>query len=208
MTNKWERTAAKVALVLVVGILAQTTFGSDLRAEGVAPDFMMLLAVCAGFAGGPDQGAVVGFAAGALSDLFLQNTPFGLSALAGCLVGFAVGWGKANMLSTRLLVAPVVAAAGTAVGVALFVAIGYIVGQQQLVAPGKRWLVEVAFIEACYSAIFSFPAVWLMSWALGTRTPVTTSETIPGAAPPEPPPRRRPAPARSRRRRRARAGVR
>jgi rod shape-determining protein MreD len=204
----WERKALKVALVLVAGILAQTTFGPDLRADGVAPDFMMLLTVCAGFASGPDQGAVVGFAAGGLSDLFLQDTPFGLSALAGCLVGFAVGWGRSNMLSTRLLLAPFMAAAGTAVGVALFVVIGYIVGQQQLVAPGKRWLVEVAFIEACYSGIFSLPATWLMSWALEVRVPVASPEAVPGAAPPEPAARRRPGTARSRRRRRIRAGVR
>lgn len=200
----WERKTLKVLAVLVVGILVQTTFGADLRADGVAPDFMMLLAVCAGFVGGPEQGALVGFASGALWDLFLQDTPFGLSALAACLVGFAVGWGRANMLSVRLLLAPLMAAGGTAVGVALFVAIGYIVGQQQLVAPGKRWLVEVAFIEACYSGIFSLPATWLMGWALEVKGSLAPAEDVAAAAPVEPAPRRRPAP---RRQRRVKAGV-
>jgi rod shape-determining protein MreD len=207
VTGARLRTGVKVALVLVVGIFAQTAFGNDLRVDGIAPDFMMLLAVCAGFAGGPDKGAAVGFAAGLLSDLFLQDTPVGLTALAACLVGFAVGWGRTQVLTARLAFAPVVAAAGTAVGVAIFVVIGYLVGQSQLIVPGKSWLVQVAFIEAVYSAIFSLPAVGLMSWAFGTAMP-SAAEPVPGAAPPEVPARRRVPAGRSRRRRRARVGVR
>lgn len=201
------KTAAKVLAVLVVGVFAQSAFGSDLRVDGIAPDFMMLLAVSAGFAGGPDRGAAVGFAAGLLSDLYLQGTPVGLTALAGCLVGFAVGWGRTQVLTTRLALAPIVAAAGTVVGVAIFVVIGYLVGQSQLIVPGKSWLVQVAFIEAVYSAIFSLPAVGLMSWALGTGVP-SAHEAVPGAAPPEVPARRSTLASRSRRRRRARVGVR
>ena len=196
-----------MAAVLLVGIFAQVTFGSDLRVDGIAPDFMMLLAVCAGFAGGPEKGATVGFAAGLISDLYLHDTPVGLSALAACLVGFVVGWGRTQMLTTRLAFAPAVAAAGTAVGVVIFVVAGYIVGQAQLIAPGKSWLVQVAFIEAVYSAIFALPAVALMSWALGTVMPAA-AEPVPGAAPPEVPARRRSLAARTRRRRRARVGVR
>ena len=203
MLSPGERTAAKVLALLAAGILAQTTFASGMRVDGVAPDFMMLLAVCAGFSGGPDRGAVVGFGAGLASDLFLQSTPFGLSALAACLVGFAVGWGRANILTTRYLLGPFVAAAGTAVGVALFVAIGYIVGQQQLVVGGEAHLVQVAFVEAVYAAIFSFPAIGLMSWALGVHSDVVASgEAVPVGAAADGSRRRSPA-ARPRRRRRA-----
>jgi rod shape-determining protein MreD len=207
VTRATWRAAAKAAVVLLVGILVQTAFGNDMRVDGIAPDFMMLLAVCAGFVGGPSRGAAVGFAAGLLSDLFLQGTPLGLSALAACIVGFVVGWGRTQVLTARLAFAPVVAAAGTAVGVAIFVVIGYLMGQAQLVAPGKSWLVQVAFVEAVYSAIFALPAVVLMSWALGTEMP-SPAEPVPGASPPEVPLRRRPLTGRSRRRRRARVGVR
>ena len=207
MSGRLVKTGFKVVVVLLVGILAQTTFGADLRVNNIAPDFMLLLAVCAGYVGGPDEGAVVGFAAGLLSDLFLQGTPFGLSALACCLAGFAAGWARTNFLRLRLWLVPVIAAAGTALGVVLFVIIGYLVGQAQLVAPGKRWLVEVVVIEATYAALFSLPAVGLMYWALGARsaapqslatgTPVAASEL----------PSRRRGSVRSRRRRRVRAKV-
>ncbi|HTV10576.1 MAG TPA: rod shape-determining protein MreD [Acidimicrobiales bacterium] len=209
MTGQWAKRAGKVVIVLAFAILVETSFGNDLRVHEVAPDFMLLLAVSAGFSAGPDAGAVVGFASGLVADLFLQNTPFGLSALAYSLAGFAVGWMAAYMAGQRLLLAPFAAAAGTVMGVTLFVVIGYVVGEQQLVAPGKRWLVELALIEALYAAVFALPAAVLMGWAL--RRPAMTSATLAAAAPSsvvELPPRRRQASLRSRRRHRPRARVR
>jgi rod shape-determining protein MreD len=207
MNGRWVTTGLKVSVVLLLGILVQTTFGADLRVNNIAPDFMLLLAVCAGYVGGPDEGAVVGFGAGLLSDLFLQDTPFGLSALAACLAGYAAGWARTNFLRLRLWLVPAIAAAGTALGVVLFVVIGYLVGQAQLIAPGKRWLVEVVVIEATYAAVFALPAVGLMYWALGDRSAVTqTLAASPAITAPEVTSRRRAA-ARSRRRRRVRAKV-
>jgi len=110
----WTRTVVKVVALLAAGILLQTTFGNDLRVDEVAPDFMVLLAVCAGYVAGPDAGAVVGFGAGLVSDLFLQSTPFGLSALAACLAGFVVGWASTEFLRARLFMVPVVVAGGAA----------------------------------------------------------------------------------------------
>jgi rod shape-determining protein MreD len=202
----WARTVVKVALLLAVGILLQTTFGNDLRVDDFAPDFMMLLAVGAGFVGGPDTGAVVGFAAGIVSDLFLQSTPFGLSALAACLAGFAVGWAGNEVLRSRLFMVPLVAAGGTVLGVVL----GYLVGQSQLVAGGGHWLAGLALVEACYAALFSLPAFVLMRLALagpavapGALSAPTSGGTASGDLP-----NRRHASLRARPRRRARAGVR
>jgi hypothetical protein len=106
-----------------------------------------------------------------------------------------------------LTLVPVIAAAGTALGVVLFIIIGYLVGEAQLIAPGKRWLVEVVVIEATYAAVFALPAVGLMYWALGARgtVPQPLSANPPIAA--SDAPSRRRAAARSRRRRRVRAKV-
>ncbi|MGH9107182.1 MAG: rod shape-determining protein MreD [Acidimicrobiales bacterium] len=208
MTRPVAGRAAKVLFVLALGILVQTCFGNDFRLHAVAPDFMLLLAVSAGFAAGPDAGAAVGFAAGLAGDLFLESTPFGLSALALCLTGFTVGWAKANLLRSRLLLVPCAAAAGTVLGVALFVAVGYLVGQEQLVAPGKAWLVEQAVIEACWAAVFSLPAFGLARWALRRAPAGSASLTQAASAVTGVPGRRHMAAARSRRRRRVRAGAR
>jgi rod shape-determining protein MreD len=202
------KVVAKVVVILLVGILVQTCFGNDMRVDDVAPDFMLLLAVCAGFVAGPDEGALVGFVAGLLSDLFLQNTPVGLMALAACLAGYVVGWARASFLRPHPAIVPVVAAGGTVLGVLLFVAIGYVVGQAQLVAPGEKWVAQVAIVEACYAAVFALPAAMLMGWAL--KGPSAPPSSLP---PPmrggfsEFSARRRPS-ARSRRRRRLQARVR
>jgi len=61
---------------------------------------------------------------------------------------------------------PLVAAGGTVLGVVLFVVLGYLVGQSQLVAGGGHWLAGLALVEACYAALFSLPAFVLMRVAL------------------------------------------
>ena len=210
MSSPAARRLVKVAALLVLGIVVQTTFGTDLRVHEVAPDFMVLLAVTGGFCGGPDAGALIGFGAGLLADLFLLGTPFGLSALALCLVGFAVGWTTSNFMHPRLVLAPLAAATGTMFGVFVFVALGYVLGQAQLVAPGKRWLLVLAVVEAAYAALFAVPATWLMSLALrGPRVPVSSMGEVPGVGPGEAAGRRHAMPApRARRRRRARVKVR
>ncbi|TMK87932.1 MAG: rod shape-determining protein MreD, partial [Actinobacteria bacterium] len=81
---------AKVPLVLLVFLVVELTVLDRLRVFGAGPDIMLLLAVMAGIVGGPRVGALFGFAAGIVLDLFLQ-TPMGLSALVFCLVGYAVG---------------------------------------------------------------------------------------------------------------------
>ncbi len=209
MSGPSARRALRVLGLLLVGLVVQTTFGADLRAHTFAPDIMLLLAVMAGFSGGADAGTVIGFGSGLLSDLTLQGTPFGLSALAFCLVGFAVGWTRDNLLRTRLAIAPLVAAGGTLFGVFVFVAIGYVLGQSQLVTPGKRWLVVLAVVEAAWSVVFSLPVAWLFELALrGPQLPVSALGEVTSAAACDTASRRRvPAP-RARRRRRARAKVR
>ena len=168
MSGRWVKAGLKVLVVLLLGILVQTSFGADLRVDDVAPDFMLLLAVCAGFVGGPDEGAVVGFAAGLLSDLFLQNTPFGLSALAACLAGFAAGWARTNFLRLRLWLVPGDRCRRHG-------ARGRPVRRHRLprragaagCAREEDGLFEVVVIEATYAALFALPAAGLMYWALG-----------------------------------------
>lgn len=160
-------TAARLRIggLLVVAAFIQATFGADLRIGGVAPDLMTLVVICAALAGGPDQGAVVGFCAGLLADLVLTDTPFGLSALTLCLIGFAVGALRSAVLREGWLLTPVVAFLGTVAAVALFLGLAYLVGQSSLAHEGQSWLVRVALVEAADSAVLSVPVAFLFRWA-------------------------------------------
>lgn len=151
----------RVLLLLVVGLVVQMTFAADMRVDGVAPDLMLLLAICAGLYGGSHQGALVGFAAGLLSDLFLTNTPFGLAALTFCLVGYVVGWLRATVLPDGWPLVPLFAFVASVLGVVAFLALGDLVGQSRLLVAGERVLVRTVLIESLANAILSLPVAWL-----------------------------------------------
>lgn len=151
----------RVGVLLVVGLLAQTALGADLRVGGVAPDFMVLLAISGGITGGAAAGAWVGFWAGLGTDLFLTGTPLGLSALTCCLVGAVVGHLRAGVVSESRLLVPVLALAATAAEVLLFVGLGEVMGQDQLMGAGARWVIRVALVEGLWSAVLALPVVAL-----------------------------------------------
>lgn len=151
-------------LLLVVYVLHVAVF-PQLRVFDVMANVMILVAIVSGVVAGPERGATMGFVAGLLTDLLLQ-TPLGLSALTYCLVGWWVG-----SLQTRILHAtwwiPVVTAAGaTAAGTLVFVALGYVVGQDQLVS---MRLVPIVGVTALWSAVLSPIFIRAFRWALVTE---------------------------------------
>ena len=151
----------RMGLVVVAAILVQTTVGDDLRIAGVAPDLMVLVAICAGLTGGTEAGAWMGFWSGLAADMFLTSTPLGLSALTYCLIGAAVGALRAAVLPEGRLLTPVVAAVATAASVLLFVGLGDVLGQGQLLEAGRSWLIRVALIEAAWAAVLAIPVAWI-----------------------------------------------
>lgn len=147
--------------VLLAAVVLQTSVLPELRVFGVAADVLLLLAVAAGIAGGPDRGAVVGFVAGALADLFVQ-TPFGLSALAYCLTGYLVGALHGTVLPASWFAPVATAGVGCAIGVVLFATIGSVVGQAGLLELG---VLRVALVVGLAGAVLSLVALRVVRWA-------------------------------------------
>lgn len=155
----------RIAVLLVLAVLIQTALVSDLRIGGVAPDLMVVVVICAGLTGGAEAGAWVGFWSGLLTDMFLTSTPVGLSALTYCLTGAAVGALRASVLQERRSLVPVAGLVGTAGAVLLFVAAGDVLGQAQLVAAGRSWLIRVVVVESVWSAVLALPIGYLYAWS-------------------------------------------
>jgi rod shape-determining protein MreD len=151
-----------VAVALVLALLLHLTLLSRLHVAGVHPDAMLLVAIAAGLAGGPDRGATIGFAAGLLADLFLQS-PFGLSALAYSLVGFAVGSLQTGILRSAWWIPVLTALAASIAGTVLYALIGAMVGQGQIVTPR---LPVIAVIVGGMNAALAPAAMRLVTWAL------------------------------------------
>jgi rod shape-determining protein MreD len=158
-------TRLRVAALLVVALLLQTTVVPGLRIFGVCGDVMLLCAVSAALVGGPELGGVVGFAAGLLADLFLATTPLGLSALVFSLIGYGVGSIRGTVLQEGWLLAPATAFAASAAGVVTFVVAGVMVGQSQLTAIGPVAIVKTALLVGVMNAIVAAPVTRLFAWA-------------------------------------------
>lgn len=156
------RAVARVALVIFVVLMVQQTMMVALRVGGVHPDLLWLLPITAALADGPETGGIVGFWAGLAFDLVLP-TPFGLSALVGCLLGYAVG-ALTNAVDPRTTwLKPVAALTGSVAADMLFAVLGAILGQPQMV---QIDFVALFLMISISSVVFVLPVSRLMRWAL------------------------------------------
>ena len=81
---------ARLAVVLLVAVLLQTTVAPQLRLLGAFPDFALIAVVCVALIKGSETGAVFGFLTGLLTAIALME-PFGLSAFVFVLIGYFAG---------------------------------------------------------------------------------------------------------------------
>ncbi len=154
----------RLALLLVLLVLLQTTVFPHLRIAGVVPDLGLVVAVALATRYGPELGAGFGFAAGLASDLFLQ-TPLGLGALAFGLTAYLVGLSQNALVRPAWWVAPVVAALAGIVAGAIFVGFGALVGQSQLWALRS---VRIVLLSAVYDGVV---ALVLFPFAISVGRP-------------------------------------
>jgi rod shape-determining protein MreD len=165
------REATRVTLVVALFVTVQQTVMLDLRLGGVHPDIMVLLPIVAGLVGGPGSGASMGFGAGLVADLFLP-TPFGLSALVGCLIGFTVGVTTLALDRTAWWLPPVVGFGASALYEVIYAVLGSVLGQPQMIHVD---LTRVVLVVSVVNAVLALPALRLVGWAL----PAASTEGVP-----------------------------
>jgi rod shape-determining protein MreD len=164
----------RVALVIFVVLMVQQTVMLALRIHGVHPDLLWLLPITAALLDGPETGAIVGFWAGLAFDLVLP-TPFGLSALVGCLLGYATGELTTSVDPRAAWLKPVAALTGSVAGDMLFAVLGAVLGQQEMV---QIDFLALFLVVGVASVVLVLPVNRLMRWALAgeshRRSPVPT----------------------------------
>ena len=132
--------------------------------RGTHPDLLWLLPITAALLDGPETGAIVGFWAGLAFDLVLP-TPFGLSALVGCLLGFTVGTATAAVDTRAAWLKPVAALMGSVAADMLFAVLGAILGQQEMVQVN---FLALFLVVGASSVVLVLPVNRLMRWGLMT----------------------------------------
>lgn len=154
----------RVSFLLAIALTLQLVIGSQIDIFGVQGDLMLLVAIAAGLANGPERGAMFGFATGIAYDLLLQ-TPFGLSALTYGIVAFAAGSLQDSVLRAAWWMPIGTATAASALGVILYGVFGTVVGEDLV-----GWsLLRVAAVVAVLNGLLALPVVRVVRWATGSR---------------------------------------
>lgn len=163
----------KAGIVLIAVLVFQVELFSDMRFFGIMPELLLGAAIAAGWAGGPDRGAITGFSAGMLYDLYLP-TPLALSALSYMLIGYGVGFISAGIAeSADKPLRRVVSIVALPVGITLFIVLGELLGQDLYTGT----FVKLVIIATMYTSLLMGPIHAGMRWAFGTgrghaRTPM------------------------------------
>jgi rod shape-determining protein MreD len=119
----------------------------DFAIFGVHPELLLLFAVCAGLAGGPNFGVVAGFVAGLVSDAFLTS-PLGMSAFAFAIAGYLAGVTSDDTTSAPITTA-FMAGVMSAIGLILVLFFGRVMGELEVsFRHGLAVVIFGAFINA------------------------------------------------------------
>ena len=125
MNARWVRIVSLALIAALLHVLVMTR----LRIYGVHPEFLLLSTMAVAISGGAERGAIAGFAAGLVVDVFLPSA-LGLSALAYSVAGYVTGW-LAEEASELPWVTSFLTAVGSLIALAVFLAVGRISGDVQ-----------------------------------------------------------------------------
>ncbi len=154
--------ALRAVTLVVLVVVVQVVVVSPITVFGARGDIVLLLAITAGVVAGPERGAEVGFAAGLLYDARL-STPFGLSALVYCVVGFVMGTINTSVLRSAGWITVLNAVLASAAGVVAYALVGRVLDQATF--SGTPLPVIVAVV-ALLNGVLALPSSWLCRRAL------------------------------------------
>jgi len=157
--------------VIFVVLVVQHTLLDAVRIDGAHPEVMFLLAAAAGYVGGAERGATVGFFVGLVADLFV-STPFGLSALVGCLVAFATGTATSGLVRSARWMAVVSLTAGTVAALVGYAVLAALLGQTGALSV---YLARALVVATPAAAILAVPVHALVRWAVPPPAPSASS---------------------------------
>ena len=161
---------ARWTLVVVTALVVQIAVAAQFPVAGTVLDFMVLVAICAAVVGGPQRGAIVGFACGLLYDL-ARDGRLGLSALAFSLVAFLVGMLLVSVLDIRRGLVALIVALGSAAGELTYALLGEVFGEHTLTHP-RLW--PIIGTIAVVNGVLAIPAIKISEWAEGPQEQPST----------------------------------
>lgn len=146
------RIAIRIALIVLVTVIVQTSFFSYLSLLGATPSLLPVVVVTLGLLGGAVVGAVCGFATGLLLDSVLLQT-LGVTSLVLLTIGYLAGRYREGASITSSLLPPALIAAFTLLGAAGFAALELMLGVD---APVSLLVVREIVVQALLAGLLAF----------------------------------------------------
>lgn len=147
--------------VLAVAIL-QLGITNTFTFWGATGSILVVFTTAVAIVGGPEPGAIVGFASGLIVDLY-TTTPFGLTALVYTILGYVVGLAATSLVRSSGFGILGIATVGALFSVWGFVLVGVIVGQDHLL---HTPLVSMSIVQTLFSTTLILVCLPLARWAL------------------------------------------
>lgn len=154
---------ARTAFVMFLALVLQVCLFSRTPVFGITPDVILLTTIGIALAGGPERGAIAGFAGGLLFDCTV-TTPLGLSALVYASVGYVVGGLQHAVLGATWYTPIVVVGAASAVGTLAYGILGGLAGNLDWLTPH---LVVLAAGVGLLNAVLSVVVLPITRWSQG-----------------------------------------
>ncbi|HEX6117395.1 MAG TPA: rod shape-determining protein MreD [Solirubrobacterales bacterium] len=161
MIVTWQ-VALRIALLVLLGVVLQLSFFSEIELLGSTPDVLPVLAVALGLLGGGVVGAVCGFALGLLTDSLLLQT-LGVSSIVLLTVGYLAGRWRESFDITSSFVPPLLTGALALFGAAMFAAIQLMLGVE---SPVSLLVVREILVKGLLAALLAIPLYPLVRFVL------------------------------------------
>jgi rod shape-determining protein MreD len=144
---------ARIALLVLLGVLLQLSFFSKVHFLGVSPTVLPALVVVLGLLGGSMAGAVSGFAVGLLVDCLLV-APLGASSLVLLTTGYLAGIYRERYELTSSLIPPLMCLGLTLFAEAAFAAVQLMLGVD---APVSALVLRDMVVKAIFAFFLAVP---------------------------------------------------
>lgn len=162
---------AVLTLVLVTAAIVQTSLLPFLSMSGFRPDLLLLFTIAFALRDGLLTGLRVGFAAGVLTDLLLNESPVGLTALIFVGVAYAVGVARPFLAPDSWTAPVILSVMGTLVGVGAYGLLSAVLAEDPI-AVGL--IVQASVVSAVYALLLA-PVVDGLVRRLSAQFPVEQS---------------------------------
>lgn len=163
-----------VGLLLITAALLQTAFVPLVVLGGFRPDLLLLVAVAFALHDGPATGARVGFAAGLLMDLLLNESAAGLSALVYVGVAYTVGVVRPYLAHGSVTAPLLLAFLSGLVATGGYGLLSRLMGDQRFTF---ELVTSASLFVAFFNTILAPPVVGLVGW-LDERFPLEGAAAV------------------------------